>query len=352
MFKAVYNNFLRNFNDSFYAVVEDFFKPKLKPDIGKKLYLQAKEALLGGKRIRPFLIYLAANSKSKRLYLGTKILRLGYALESIHAALLVQDDIVDRSLLRRGKPTAYMFFRETLKDKLETKRLELVADNYAVLVSDLLFNFATVLLSSFPEKFANIVVSNINNTIVGQGLDILNTVGNLNLKYNVEILEDVIAVYKYKTAYYTFVLPLQLGYALLNKRLPSRMRLFAENLGIAYQIQDDIIGAFGSPKKTGKDNISDFKEGKNTILIAYVLTYGNDKAKNRLFELLGNKDLTEKQAEEIRGILINAGALDYANKLLEEHYNLALESLQKAPISSRVRQILTELAEWVIKREK
>ncbi len=350
MFRAVYNNFLRHFEDGFTPIVNRFFKPQLRVEIGQQLYLQAKSSLAGGKRVRPFLVYLAANSKSKRMYLGTKILQLGYALEAIHAALLVQDDIVDRSLLRRGKATAHMFFRQSLHGQVNPGRLDLVADSCAVLVSDLLFNFATVLLARFPHEFADIVVTNINNTIVGQGLDILNTAVNFRKKINQDVVEQVLTVYKYKTAYYTFVLPFRLGLALMRKRLPVTLRDFAVHLGIAYQIQDDIIGAFGKPDKTGKDSISDFKEGKNTILVAYALKEGGSDIKNQLLELLGNQELTENQANQIRDILISTGALKYARHLLANYYELALQSLQRAPITSRIRQILTELSQWVINR--
>ena len=328
-----YKNFLRKFEPFLKARVKQHFSRRC---VDHALCEQAKGAILnGGKRLRPYLAYIAYNLHVQKWASSIELLRLGVALEAIHAFLLVQDDIMDRAYLRRGKPAVFRVFEKEYQD-LHT------GESLGILASDLIYNFALKTLAGMKIKLLGEVLDFIDDTINGQYLDVVAVFKDWSE-------EIVFKIYKLKTSKYSVIMPLSLGARLRGKKLDRWLIKFAEALGVAYQISDDIIGAFGDKKRSGKDADSDFKEGKRTVLTVYA--YNKLKDPRELTQLLGDPELSSAGADKIRQILRETGALDYAKDLLDKYYADALESLRKSNISTRAKEELSRLAEFVVKRD-
>jgi len=163
--------------------------------------------------------------------------------------------------------------------------------------------------------------------------------------------KEILKVYYYKTALYSVNGPLGMG-ALIAGKDKDFYREYAIPVGIAFQIRDDIIGTFGDPKKTGKPVDSDIKGNKKTILVWYAYNHANEREKAVLENVLGNRNASPEEVQEVRDIFVNTGALEYAEKLAEQYARKALESLEGMNIQPHVKEILREFALYTIKRSK
>ena len=349
MLKKIYNNFLKRFNSYLDLRSVEYFKHRrfnTNTLVNRKIVKQAKQSIEGGKRIRPFLAYLAYNATKPRFYLSNRLLNLGVGLEVLHAYLLVQDDVMDNSALRRNKLTVYKYFQLYFKES-KYKNWKELGSIYATLTADLLVNMSFYFFSRIKVNILPDIIKVIDETILAQSLDVISS-------YNREDMTEkhIMKIYTGKTAKYTFVLPIILAHKLRSIEPSPSLLKFAYNLGVAFQIQDDILGAFGDINKTGKDNLSDLQEGKYTILINYVYKHGKPDQKELLSKYLGKRDLSINEANILREVIVDSGSLDYTRGLKERYYNDSLAFLEQARINARAKELFRELAEFVVNREK
>ncbi len=307
----------------------------------------------GGKRFRAALIYYAY-----KLFGGSDedaIISLSLFIELLQSFLLIHDDIMDRSVLRRGHPTIHKVY------EAYSQQHELHDDSHfgltmAILCGDLANQLALGIVgeSPFPADYKSKLVSLISEEVTkvcfGQQQDIL-------LDYNIPSTytkEDILALYRNKTATYTFKLPLFAG-ALLAGASEEALRAlegFAIPSGIAYQIRDDVLGVFGKSEETGKPVTDDLTEGKKTILVTSAYQHANHEQREQLNHLLGNKELTEAEADTIRSIFIDTGALEYAKFIAEEHVFAAKTSLETlSNKESESYGFLTGVADYILIRD-
>ena len=285
-----------------------------------RLFEKFKEASEGGKRLRGGLVllgYQAAGGKNPG-----SILDAAAAFEIFQTAILAQDDVIDRSLLRRGKPSLYA---------------ALGGDDWAIsqtiCLSDLGFFLSFELLGSLKVKDSlkiqaiNLFSQTLTKTVMGEMLDVEAPF----LKSNF-LEEDALKISLLKTAGYTISGPLMLGAILAgaNAKTVKTLQLFGDNLGIAFQIQDDILGVFGDEKITGKSASSDIKECKVTLLIAYSQRNGTKDQRSVLEKYYGNQEIDKKGIEAVRKVFRETGALDYANSRSEIYFEKASKSLKGA----------------------
>jgi geranylgeranyl diphosphate synthase type I len=184
-------------------------------------------------------------------------------------------------------------------------------------------------------------------TVVGQSKDFY-------IEYRGKAsVRDVLRMYKYKTAKYTFEGPLHLGAILggAKDEFLKKLSRYAIPAGVAFQIQDDILGIFGSEKKIGKPVGSDIRQGKYTILVAKAFEGARLKQKQILISCLGNKNLTHKDIEDFKTVLIDTGALDFAKKLALLLVSDAKRELKKMKINPKAEKFLGTIADYMIQRE-
>ena len=175
---------------------------------------------------------------------------------------------------------------------------------------------------------------------------------SFNSKYdiaNTDIEDKVMLVYKLKTAYYTIIGPLTLGLLLGGATLDKLdlIKDFGEKVGVAFQIQDDILGIYSD---MGKVVGSDIKEYKQTLLFSF--TIQNDKYKEELFKYYGKENIGEKEINETRRIFKESGAYDYANNLMNKLYDEGIDILKKIDwIKEEDKNIIYGFVEYLKQRK-
>ena len=152
-----------------------------------------------------------------------------------------------------------------------------------------------------------------------------------------------------KTARYTISGPLMLGATLAGADIEvlKKLQMFGDNLGIAFQIQDDILGVFGEEKAIGKSASSDIKEYKATILIAYAQKKGSKEQRGVLEKYYGDPGVSDEGVEEVRKVFRETGALEYANAQADVYFEKARMSLK-----GQGEELLYSLVEFIKKRAR
>jgi len=186
-------------------------------------------------------------------------------------------------------------------------------------------------------------------TAYGQLLDIRN--GALDPASVRE--EDVLAVHRYKSALYTVVSPLRIG-ALLGGSSAPRLRdleSFGTDIGIAFQLRDDVLGAGFDADASGKSS-NDLVEGKRTLLVVKAWRDGSEADRSRLSRVLGNAQATPEDVERARAVIRDTGSLAYSEKRIEELTRSALRRVDRSKtIPTRAKPLLEEVADRLVRRK-
>jgi len=315
-----------------------------------KVYSQefANFTLRPGKRIRPLLLLLtyygyassSDNDNDKSAYM------LAGILEIMHAFLLVHDDVIDESSLRRGEPTLHKIYERLTGNEKIGKDLAIVVGDIASFyyfgkLSDLVnFGIEKKSLQMLLKLFADCYVK----TGYGQLLDILFT-GSVTESALMDDIPTNISLYK--TAYYTFVYPMLFGYYLTGRNEiedAQKLQQMGEKVGIAFQYRDDILGTFGGDKKSAND----IREGKATILVKKTMDKLTEDEKEKFLGLINKKDKSENDIETIKLYILKSGALDETvkdvTKLVTEALSiltfLKMDTYYRAEIEKIFRKIL------------
>lgn len=209
----------------------------------------------GGKRIRPTLLYVAYTGGGGKD--DSLIFSVGAAIELFHTFALIHDDILDNSSTRRGKPTIY---------KKEGLSSALLAGDLSIFFANELF-YSVIKGMDETQQISHQWQLLQEEVIKGEYLDMaLANVPSVSESNVMKIME-------YKTARYSFMRPLLIGSLLAggSSQIQQSLSDFGKNIGIAFQIQDDILGIFGNEAITGKSVNSDILEGKMTLLMVRLI---------------------------------------------------------------------------------
>lgn len=308
-------------------------------------FIQACE---GGKRLRGALVklgYELTADSTRQTAMRCKrlaILKPAAAFEIFQTAILAHDDVIDQSPLRRGKPTIYKSLGENH-----------YAISQTICLGDIGFFLAEKLIeeSDFPAerkvKALASFIETILQTGLGQMLDI-----ELPSLQDAKSEEDVLTVFRLKTARYTLVGPLHLGIVLGggDQELLDNAQEFGESLGIAFQIQDDILGVFGSAEQTGKSVTSDVEEGKITLLYLHALKNASAQQSKTLEDYYGKGRIDKEEFEKIKKVFIDTGALEYSQKKAEELVLEAKKLIPQLTTDHGQQSGLSEMADFLVKR--
>ena len=304
----------------------------------------------GGKRIRGALAIA-----SYEMFGGSDsamIRQAAAALEMLNTYILIADDIQDRSETRRGGITAHMYLHDYhKKHHLKGDALhfgESMAINSFLIAQHYASNIITAL--NVPADIKIKALDSVNKCFIitahGQTMDLYVEASGSTAK------EDIQNILIWKTAYYTFINPLQLGALLAgaNTNDIDQLNAYGLQAGKVFQITDDIIGTFGDANKTGKSQLDDIKEGKRTLLVAEALSAANTADAYFLEACLGNQQLTQSEFEKCQRIITDSGALSSVRKEAQQSADLASMALQSLP-ESESKQFLIQLAQYLLVRE-
>ncbi|MFZ2187534.1 MAG: polyprenyl synthetase family protein [Candidatus Moraniibacteriota bacterium] len=310
--------------------------------------------LAGGKRLRAAFMYYG--------YLGAggteeeKILETSMSIELIHAFLLVHDDIIDKDDTRHGVATLHQHYADAGKLLFHGKDNAHFGNAIAIIIGDMLGAFGNDIIfsSAFPleQKFKALTKLQdiVSFTVIGQAQDVY-------MEYMGEASEAaILAMYRNKTAKYTVEGPLYLGALLAgaSQDLLDGFSAYAVPLGIAFQIQDDILGTFGNAKRLGKPVGSDIAEGKITLLVSRALRDGTAEQKKRIHALLSlGEHLEQRDIEEFRDIIRVTGAFDSTRELAAAYIEEGKQALGaiRAILDPRAYDFLFSIAEYMMERE-
>jgi geranylgeranyl diphosphate synthase type I len=157
---------------------------------------------------------------------------------------------------------------------------------------------------------------------------------------------------RYKSGKYTIERPLHVGAALAGRLgdLQAQLSAYGDPLGEAFQLRDDVLGAFGDPAVTGKPAGQDLREGKPTPLLAAAVERAND-GRTDVLDRVGQPGLSDGEVIAVQRLLVDGGALDEIERLIERLTARAIDAIDGADITARARDELVELARFVASRD-
>jgi geranylgeranyl diphosphate synthase, type I len=302
----------------------------------------------GGKRLRPLFCYWGYRAGGAE---DQRIMSAAASLELLHTFALVHDDVMDRSSIRRGEPSSYL--RLARQVGVASSYADRFGTSAAILAGDLANVLADQLFleSPFPPDrmmaAGGILHAMRAEVIGGQYLDVLAAAtGGASVS-------DARRIAFLKSGGYTVEKPLLIGATLAGAAgdVLAALSCYGVPLGEAFQLRDDVLGAFGDPAVTGKDGESDFREGKQTLLVALARERAASPDRRFLDERLGRHDLTPGDIERIRSLLGSTGALRETTETIAKLRNRALEALEDAALPDEPARALVELADVAAQRE-
>ena len=319
----------------------------------------------GGKRLRGTLVYIG-------YYLVndgdiTEADALAQAYEMFQTSILVHDDVFDHADSRRGRTTLNVQYFEKFSNQKDIQKhvedsAKELGNSTAICIGDFGLYMAEQLLVNAYQKhpYLGKVLSYYHEmimlTIQGELLDIqLPYIEKYSLwesfKLDENDLEKMIKdIYHLKTSCYTMIGPICTGMLLggAENSLIKEMEAAADELGIAFQLQDDILGIFG--KNTGKDVGSDISEFKQTLLYSYVRSQGGTDYQ-QLMRFYGKQDLNSEEKDYVCEIFRKSGALDYVVNLITKYYQSAAAKLERIQgIPEEKKQLLQEFIVYLQKK--
>jgi len=292
---------------------EDLNKTYLLNKISPLLYRSIKEFMLRpGKRARPMLFLMSYLGYARKTPPG--LWRSAVSLELLHDFMLVHDDIIDRSDMRRGKPSMHRMLERCFRSR---QTIKFNGQDLAMIIGDVMYALALQAFLSVKEdmvrkeKALKKLIEAAIYTGSGELIELLTGIKDIGKITK----DDIYKIYDFKTANYTFASPLCMGATLAGAGAKDLGLLFKYGiyLGWAFQIKDDYLGIFGSPQETGKSNLTDLQESKKTIFIWYTFNHAGAKDRAAIKKILSKKCPRRQDLLRIRGIIRSSGAVDYAH---------------------------------------
>lgn len=334
------------------ARLQEFLRPELQrweefdAELAAPMAEISRLVLAGGKRLRPAFCHWgfvgAGGDPADPL-----IVNAGAAFELMHAFALFHDDVMDDAASRRGNVTTHTVFAEHHREGAWLGEARRFGEGVAILVGDLAFVYSDMMMTG-----ANAAAWGIWNELrielnVGQVLDIMGSVRSERSRRRAE------QICRYKSGKYTIERPLHLGAVLAapdrGAELLPALSAYGLPLGDAFQMRDDVMGAFGDPAVTGKPVGGDLREGKPTPLMARAVERA-DAAQAAVLALVGQPGLTDEEVNRVQQVIVDTGALVDLERTIDRLTDEAVAAIDVAPITAGARDELVALAAYVSRR--
>ncbi len=297
-----------------------------------------------GKRLRPRLAHWGWALAGAPAHTHRDLARVAAALELLHLFALVQDDVMDRSETRRGRPALHVVATRRHREAAGLGDPELFGDSVAVLVADLALSEAGMLVAPLPRPVRAAWRLMAVELVDGQLLDVTHTAGRRR------DLATSRRIARFKSGRYTITRPLQLG-ALVAGAEPGRLdRLVAwgDLVGDAFALRDDLLGVWGDPAVTGKPAGDDLLAGKPTVLLTWAHELLPDAARP-LLDACDTGSLGPEGVLALQAAMEAAGVRERAEDEvsgLAERARCGLDLLDPAPEAEQALRELVESIAW------
>ena len=316
---------------------------ELDPALDEPLGDLADMVLGGGKRIRPAYCHwgwlLGGGDPG-----GDGALDGGCALEILHAFALAHDDVMDGSATRRGTPTVWRKFVQRHRDRGWLGEDRRFGEAAAVLAGDMAMVLADRTLGEVSPQTRAVWDGLRTELNMGQYLDVVGSARGRATPH------EALRIIEHKTARYTVVRPLQLGAALAGRPdLAEPLARHGRPVGMAFQLRDDVLGAFGDPAATGKPVGDDLREGKPTLLMALARDAATP-SQQAVLDAVGS-ELDDHAVAEVQQAIVDTGALDRVKYEIADLLAEALDALDDLPDMPAVKEALADSAFFVAMRQ-
>ncbi|PFG21101.1 polyprenyl synthetase family protein [Serinibacter salmoneus] len=306
-------DYLRTVRSALHAYVDE--KVATASSQTARMWSAARPSICGGKLVRPAILLLAAQAlaadapplqESATRKRESDLTALAVALELVHAGFLMHDDVIDRDTLRRGEPNLLGRASQVADLDLSADSAARLGSTLGILAGDLLLSDAHLAIGRLDLSqdtriaLTQVLADALSQSVTGELCDVL-----YSLPERDPDLAEVLAMTVHKTGVYTFHLPFSLALAYQGLPAPAVLGDLTHQLGLAFQLQDDLLGVFGDPDLVGKDSASDLREGKVTALIAYARPTPQWPA---IAGAVGDPDLTPPRAAAAIALLEESGA--------------------------------------------
>lgn len=320
---------------------------EFEPDLAQPFHELSRLVLLGGKHLRSafcFVGFVGAGGDPG----DSRVIDAGAAIELMHAFALFHDDVMDGSATRRGAPTTHTKSTQQHEANHWAGESRRFGEGVAILVGDLAFVYADQLLIGAPPQVWKIWNELRIELNIGQYLDLIGTAQRERQRAKAERIS------RYKSGKYTIERPLHLGALLANPEQSAEILASLSDYGLplgdAFQIRDDVLGAFGETANTGKPVGDDLREGKPTPLMSIAIARANDR-QLKVLHLVGTTQLADSQVADVQRVIIETGALAEMEEHIRKLTETALAAARVAPITQDARDSLAELANFVSWRD-
>ncbi len=287
---------------------------------------------LGGKRIRPVLLLMGCNLFNDEI---ENALPASYAVEIFHNFSLLHDDIMDEAPLRRGQPTVHIKYNQST----------------GILSGDVMLVYAYEYLLQVGSSNIKNIIKIFNKVAIevceGQQYDMdFETRSNVSIAEYLKMIEQKTAV--------LLAGSLKMG-ALIGgatEEDANHLYEFGRNIGIAFQLQDDILDTFGDPEKFGKRVGGDIVQNKKTFLVIKALEIGNELKRAELNMLMNNTPQDEElKIEKVKSIFNELQVREKSEELMESYLIKAFEYLDKVKVEESRKEPLRNLSNQLMGRE-
>jgi geranylgeranyl diphosphate synthase type I len=328
-------------------IVDEFVTLRCVPDLhipGVGIAAEVlRDVIDGGKCVRSTFMYLGWLCGADD---DGSALRAAASLELLHAFALLQDDVMDASALRRGRPSGHVAFAHWHRRRGLAGSAERFGESAAVLLGDLCLVWAAQMLreSGMPAAALERVWPRYDamrtELAVGQFQDLINDAGGF------PTLDRVLAVSRRKSGNYTVRRPLEMGAAMAgcDDAVLRMLGAYGDAIGEAFQMRDDLLGIFGSPAVTGKPIGSDLAERKATTVVAASYHLADAMLRTQLREMMTAEILDDEDVLRWRELIAATGAVEWIEQLIGSRLTTALTVIGEADINPAVRRALVEMA--------
>jgi len=306
------------------------------------LWRLAADQVQGGKLLRPSLTIDVWRALGEGSDYET-VLDLAAAVELLHYSFLLHDDVIDGDVRRRRTHNLVGATRARHPDPGSAAALHW-GQTCALLAGDLVLAAAHQIFARVDAdrdtrlRLLDLLDLTITETVAGEHIDVA-----LSDRVRTSDLATILTMAQQKTAVYTFELPMRLAAILAgaDAQVETALAAVARPLGVAFQLQDDLLSVFGDPREHGKDPFSDLREGKETALIVYARM---TSAWLSIGPRFGAADLTDQEARMMRDALRECGAERFVRGLVDEQVAVVCTVLAQAVVlPTRLRRVLRGL---------
>lgn len=307
----------------------------------KESLMELKRLSQGGKRVRGYLIKLGQMLFGKD---DDSYVDLAAAIEIFQTAILIHDDIIDEADKRRGM--------DTINAKYEGH----IGVAKGICIGDLGFFISYRIINNasiskeLKDEIIKIYSKTLHNTVNGEIVDVELPLKSLEYHRNMDekIIYDI---YVNKTAWYTIIGPILIGAASASASEEDKEKLIemGTNLGIAFQIKDDLLGLYSSVKDMGK-TLNDIKEGKQTIIYKYAIDHASKEELEVISKYYGNPNVTDEESNIIINLFDKLGAKENAEALVKKYTDNGISIIENMDVQNK--DLFMELANYLLKRDK